>query len=158
MAVAGPVVARSATGQLLAMGAPGADGKQGPPGIPGPPGEDGDGYTPVIVNGPATITVTPSQTVYIDLSAGGTGGGDVTVNTAGFGPVSGTTFASKVRLIDPTGSGYPGSHKCSIHPMSGGKIEKGDGSASLTTSNLVLTQPGQGVTLESPDGVNLWAN
>jgi len=50
MAIAGPVVATSATGEQLAIGPQGVPGKQGPPGIPGPPGTSSFGQGAVALS------------------------------------------------------------------------------------------------------------
>lgn len=147
MAIAGPVVATSATGAQLAVGPQGRPGNQGPPGIPGPAGSLA-GPLIVIVNagGAQAVTVRAGYYVYVDLLATG---GNVTLNPTGIGAAF---LGFTVKLIGAS----IGAYTCTINPMvAGSHIESRVAPGSLTTS-LVLGAPGDGVTLGSPDGINLY--
>ena len=150
MAIAGPAVAVSATGEQLALGPPGPPGKQGPPGAPGPQGPAGaTAPTNIItITTPGTYAAVPGGEYYLDLF---TIGGNVIFTTAGIGEGQGFF----VKLIDPTSSGT-GGHTCTIQPIVAGNHIEDQNNPGELTSSYVLSQVGQSVAPESNDGTNLW--
>jgi hypothetical protein len=98
----------------------------------------------VSITSPGTYTAAANTHYYVNL---GTAGGNVTLTTASIG--SGQSFS--VKLI-----GSLGGFTCTISPITAGShIESLSSPGTLTTS-MVLNVLGEEVTLESPDGTNLY--
>jgi hypothetical protein len=99
-----------------------------------------------INSGGAQAYTAPAGTyLYIDLGATG---GNVTVNPVGIGV---GPLGLSVKLINTTGGFI-----CTINPMVGGAhIESRVAPGSLV-AQLILSAPGDEVTLGSNDAINLW--
>lgn len=94
-----------------------------------------------------TATVLAGSVTYVNLSSAGV---TVVLNPSG---IMAGVYGFAVKLI---GSSIGAGSTCTINPMvAGSHIESRVTPGSLTTS-LVLGAPGDGVTLGSPDGINLY--
>jgi hypothetical protein len=110
--------------------------------------------TQVNVTASGAVTAQNGYEYFVNLTAAG---GNVTFTTAGL--TAGQSFS--VYLIVGVGSSYTctinpitaGSHIEALYPPGGGAAAPG----TLTTS-LVMTAIGEGVSLTTFDGVNLWNN
>jgi hypothetical protein len=111
------------------------------------------GTTPIPIPAPTIVSVVTSGArsvatsthYYVNL---GTAGGNVTINTSSL--VAGNSF--KVKIIGTTTGGF----SVTINPITAGSHIESRTSPGTLTTTLVMNTLGDEVTLESPDGANLY--
>ena len=107
--------------------------------------------TPVLVTTSGPVTAQNNYEYYVDLNAAG---GNVTFTTSALSANQG--FG--VYLINATGG-----HSCTISPISAGSHidavypPSGPSAPGTLTTSLVMSVVGSGISLLTPDGVNLWS-
>jgi hypothetical protein len=94
---------------------------------------------------PGTFAAAPGMTIYVDLDVIG---GNLAIAPAGI--AKGQEF--EVKLIGTNAGGFT----CSVEAMGGGQIENRMVPGQLVAGPLLMTQPGDRLEFESPDGTNLY--
>ena len=132
MAIAGPAVAVSATGEQLALGPPGAPGKQGPPGaqgLQGPEGPAGSGGTQ------GTIPLANGLNSDVALA---------TVSSIRFDTYTGAVILGGMAISPAPTAGVPFDVEFTV---AGQQVTIRDSDASSSVGNRILTGTGADVVL-----------